>query len=123
MRLRRVWWVGLVLLGGSLAGATGSAGKQRVERLEREARALANPKGCEKVEECELVGLGLKSCGGPRTHVAYCSRTTDGAALKARLQALEEAERAWQREDSQASNCGLTRVPRLRWEGGECRAR
>jgi len=112
--------LGLLLAGGAVAG---SQWKQRVEQLEREARALANPRGCDKVEECELVGLGHKSCGGPRTYLAYCSRTTDARTLRARLEALEKAEQAWQVEEQQSSNCGLTRIPRLRWEEGECRAR
>lgn len=75
------------------------------------------------LEECELAGFGHKPCGGPREYLAWCSRTTDVKTLRARLEALEQAETAWQEAAGLKSNCGLTRKPRLRWEQGECRAR
>jgi hypothetical protein len=117
------WVVALLMGAGGAEGASGSKLKQRAEALASEARALANPRGCEKVEECELAGFGHKPCGGPREYLAWCSRTTDGKTLRARLEALEQAEKAWQEAAGLKSNCGLTRKPRLRWEQGECRAR
>ncbi|QRK08057.1 hypothetical protein JQX13_50265 [Archangium violaceum] len=127
---RSAWVVALLLVaaGGAEAGKgskaeKGSKAKQRAETLASEARALANPRGCGKVEECEVAGFGHKPCGGPREYIAYCSRTTDVVALRAKLEALEKAEREWQAEADLKSNCGLTRRPRPRWEEGECRAR
>jgi outer membrane murein-binding lipoprotein Lpp len=117
-------WVVVLLLGaGGTEGAGGSKLKQRADTLASQARALANPRGCEKVEECELAGFGHRPCGGPREYLAYCSRTTDVKTLRARLEALEKAEKAWQQEAGLKSTCGLTRKPRLQWEQGECRAR
>lgn len=117
-------WTVLWLMGtGGTEAAGGSKLKQRAETLASEARALANPRGCEKVEECEMAGFGHKPCGGPREYIAWCSRTTDGKTLRARLEALEKAEKAWQEEAGLKSNCGLTRQPRLRWKDGQCIAR
>lgn len=122
MTRHKTWVVwGLVVVAGS-AGA-GTAWKQRAQQLEREARALAHPRGCGSVEECALEGLGHKACGGPREYLAYCTRTTDARALRARLEELEQAEKAWQAEEGVMSNCALTRRPRPRWVEGECRAR
>jgi hypothetical protein len=127
MALLTAWlgaWAVVLLMGaGGTETAGGSELKQRAERLASEARALANPRGCEKVEECELAGFGHKPCGGPREYIAWCSRTTDVKTLRARLEALEKAEKAWQEAAGLKSNCGLTRKPRLRWEAGQCRAR
>jgi hypothetical protein len=117
------WTVMLWMGAGGTEAASGSKLKQRAETLASEARALANPRGCEKVEECELAGFGHKPCGGPREYLAFCSRTTDVKTLRARLEALEKAEKAWQEEAGLKSTCGLTRTPRLRWEEGVCRAR
>ncbi len=117
-------WAVMWLMGaGGAEGEGGSKWKQRAEKLASEARALANPRGCEKVEECELAGFGHKPCGGPREFIAYCSRTTDVKTLRARLEALEKAEKAWQEAAGLESRCGLTRTPRLRWEDGVCLAR
>ncbi|PTL78741.1 hypothetical protein [Vitiosangium sp. GDMCC 1.1324] len=127
MALRTVrkaaWTVAVMLAVGGVAAAGGSKLKERADKLASEARALANPRGCEKVEECEVAGFGHKPCGGPREYIAYCSRTTDVKALQAKLEALDAAEREWQGEADIKSNCGLTRIPRPRLEAGECRAR
>jgi hypothetical protein len=117
------WAVVLLLAAGGAAAEKGSRTKQRAEKLASEARELARPRGCDKVEECELAGFGSKPCGGPREYLAYCSRTTDVKALREKLEALEKAEREWQTEEGLMSNCGLTRRPRLQWVAGECRAR
>lgn len=117
-------WAVMWLMGaGGTEAASSSELKQRAEKLASEARALANPRGCEKVDECEMAGFGHKPCGGPREYIAWCSKTTDVKTLKARLDALEKAEKAWQEAAGLKSNCGLTRKPRLRWDEGLCRAR
>jgi hypothetical protein len=125
MTSRAVWMgLGVVLLAASGAWAQkGSASKQRAETLAGEAKALANPRGCDKVEQCVLADFGNKPCGGPREYLPYCSRTTDEKALQAKLDSLKEAERQWQTEAGLLSNCGLTRKPLLRFVDGECRAR
>ncbi|KFA89913.1 hypothetical protein [Archangium violaceum] len=117
------WAVMLLMGSGGAEEEGGSKLKQRAETLASEARALANPRGCAKVEECEMAGFGHKPCGGPREYLAWCSRTTDAKTLRARLEALEKAEKAWQEEAGLKSNCGLTRKPRLRWTDGVCLAR
>ena len=118
-------WTAVLLLAtaaGAAEAERGAALKQRAEQLAKEARALARTEGCEDVRECAVAGFGHKACGGPREFIAYCTRTTDTKALQAKLQALEEAERAWQVEAGIKSTCGLTRKPRPRWENGVCRA-
>jgi hypothetical protein len=117
------WAVALLLAAGGAEAAKGAKAKQRAEQLASEARALAKPRGCDKVEECEVAGFGHKPCGGPREYLAYCSRTTDVKALREKLEALEKAEGEWQTEAGIKSTCGLTRMPRPQWVDGECLAR
>lgn len=117
------WAVALLMAAGGAEAAKGAKAKQRAEQLASEARALAKPRGCDKVEECEVAGFGHKPCGGPREYLAYCSRTTDVKALREKLEALEKAEREWQVEAGIKSNCGLTHMPQPQWVDGECRAR
>ncbi|MBJ6763827.1 hypothetical protein JGU66_23895 [Myxococcaceae bacterium JPH2] len=97
--------------------------KSRADQLAQEARALANPSGCEEVTQCEVAGFGHKACGGPREFIAYCTRTTNVPALQAKLDALMQAERDWQQAVGLHSNCGLTRHPRPRLVDGRCVAR
>jgi len=97
--------------------------KQRAETLAKAAQALANPRGCKTVDECRVEGFGAKSCGGPRTYVAYCAKTTKVKELQAKLSALEKAEREWQAAAGIMSTCGLTRRPQPWMEEGVCFAR
>jgi hypothetical protein len=117
------WAVALVLSTGPAKPDRAAALKQQAEKLATEAKAQANPSGCEKVEQCEVAGFGHKSCGGPREYIAYCSKTTDVKALQSKLAELEKAEKTWQAETGEMSNCGLTRRPLPRFVDGQCLAR
>jgi hypothetical protein len=117
------WAAALILSAGSGKPERVEALKQQAEKLAGEARALANPGGCEKVEECAVAGFGHKPCGGPREFIAYCAKTTDVTALKAKLEELAKAEQTWQAEAGIMSNCGLTRRPPPRLVDGMCRLR
>jgi hypothetical protein len=117
------WAVALVLSAGPAKPEGAEALKQQAEKLAAEAKALANPSGCEKVEECEVAGFGHKACGGPREYIAYCAKTTDVKALQSKLAELEKAEKTWQAETGEMSNCGLTRRPPPRFVDGQCRTR
>ena len=117
------WAVALVLSAGPAKTERAETLKQQAEKLAAEAKALANPSGCEKVEQCEVAGFGHKSCGGPREYLAYCAKTTDVKALQCKLAELEKAEELWQTETGEMSNCSLTRRPLPRFVDGQCRTR
>lgn len=117
------WAVAVVLSASPTKTESAATLKQRADQLAKEAKALAKPTGCTKVEECQVAGFGHKACGGPREFIAYCSKTTDEKALQGKLAELEKAEQAWQQAAHVMSNCGLTRRPLPRLEAGECRAR
>lgn len=117
------WAVALVLSTGPAKPERAAVLEQQAKKLEKEARALANPSGCEKVEECAVAGFGHKACGGPREFIAYCSKTTDVKALQGKLAEFEKAEQAWQTETGAMSDCSLTRRPPPRLVDGKCRTR
>lgn len=117
------WAVALVVAGGPADTGRVERLKQQAEQLAKEARALANTKGCEQVAECEVVGFGHKACGGPREFITYCARTTDVKALQSKLEALQKAEQAWQTEAGIMSDCALTRQPQPELVEGVCRLR
>jgi hypothetical protein len=105
--------------GQSVAQETG---EQRVQRLEREARALARADGCTSGGECRAAPVGDRPCGGPRTYLVYCARTTDSVALYRKLDELAEAERAHNQAQGLASTCEFRLPPRLVAGLGSCRA-
>ncbi len=130
----------LVLLAGAIAAACNAprqpatsaqdtgpgtpreTGLERVQRLEREARALAHADGCTSGGECRAAPVGDRACGGPRTYIVYCARTTDSVALYRKLDELAEAERAYNQQQGAASTCEFRLPPRLVAGLGSCRA-
>jgi len=95
--------------------------QQRVQRVEREARALARAEGCEGAGDCRAAPVGDRPCGGPRTYVVYCARTTDSVALYRKLDELARAERAYNQEQGLASTCEFRTPPPVAASGGSCR--
>jgi hypothetical protein len=105
-------------------GETPSAnetGLERVQRLEREARSLARAEGCQSGSDCRAAPVGDRPCGGPRTYVVYCARTTDSTALYQKLHELARAERAYNQEQGLASTCEFRTPPAVAARGGTCR--
>jgi hypothetical protein len=98
------------------------SGQERVQRLEREARALATAGGCQSSRECRTAPVGDRPCGGPRTYVVYCARTTDSVALFRKLDELARAEREYNREQGLMSTCEFRTPPPVESTGGVCRA-
>jgi hypothetical protein len=96
--------------------------QQRVQRLEREARALVRAEGCQTGGECRAAPVGDRPCGGPRTYLVYCARTTDSVALYRKLDELARAERAYNQEQGLMSTCEFRTPPAVTAEAGSCRA-
>ena len=108
----------------SSAPQLGDAGdKQTVERLEREAKALAKTDGCANDSQCRAAPVGAKACGGPRYYLSYCAATTDSAALFRKLDELAQAERARNQKEGIISDCSFVTEPQLQASGGQCRVR
>lgn len=121
-------------VGGSMPGAPGGAGSAipgsasagasggttaEIARLEREARALARIDGCTR-GQCRTAPVGHRACGGPRTYIPYCARTTDSVALFRKLDALARAEQAYQAREGMMSTCEFMTAPAVRAEAGRC---
>lgn len=93
----------------------------RIARLEREARALASVKGCDRASDCRTAPVGAKACGGPRSYIVYCAATTDTVKLFAKLRELERVETAWNAKAGIISNCIFHPAPSVALVAGSCR--
>ncbi len=91
-------------------------------RLEAEARSLVDPGGCARPGDCRTAPVGVKGCGGPRTHVVYCASTTDTTALFRKLEQLRRAEAAFNEKYGRPSTCDIVPPPQTELAGGTCRA-
>jgi hypothetical protein len=100
---------------------TNVALQEKLTRLEREARALARTSGCDSLSQCRTAPVGWRSCGGPRTYLAYCAATTDTVALFRKLAELEAAEKDYNLKSGMMSSCIMRRPPQVSLRGGSCR--
>lgn len=96
--------------------------QERLQRLEREARALARADGCPSGRDCRAAPVGDRPCGGPRTYIVYCARTTDSVALYSKLEELARAERTYNQQQGLFSTCEFRMPPEVVASGGSCRA-
>jgi hypothetical protein len=103
-------------------GSAQETDQERIQRLEREARALARTDGCQSAGDCRAAPVGARPCGGPREYVVYCARSTDSVALYRKLDELAHAERAYNVKQGLFSTCEFRAPPRVVASGGSCRA-
>ncbi|HEV2017445.1 MAG TPA: hypothetical protein VGQ98_03955, partial [Gemmatimonadaceae bacterium] len=77
----------------------------QIVALEDQAKALVKANGCSSAAQCRTAPVGSRACGGPRYYLVYCSQTTDSAALFKKLDAVANAERAYNQRYNIASTC------------------
>jgi hypothetical protein len=103
--------------------ASDTARDSELRRLEREAFALVRSDGCGAVGQCRTAPVGNRPCGGPRYYFAYCSLTTDSAALFRKLDELARAEARYNQRHGLVSTCEFRGPGQLALIDGSCRFR
>jgi hypothetical protein len=94
----------------------------QVVALEGQAKALVKADGCSSAAQCRTAPVGSRACGGPRYYLVYCSQTTDSAALFQKLDAVANAERAFNQRYNIVSTCEFRMPPTVALSGGSCQA-
>ena len=110
--------------GGGKFVFTGDRDKDwtQVVALEDQAKALVKTDGCTSADQCRTAAVGNRACGGPRYYLVYCSRTTDSAALFARLKAVADAENEFNQRYNVVSTCEFRMPPQVAFTSGSCQA-
>jgi len=109
----------------SNSGSTSSQESEwaAIGQLEAQAKSLAKTDGCNASDDCATGAIGRKACGSPRDYLVYCKRTTDVAALNAKLEEIVKAEAAYNAKYQVVSTCEMRLPPEVEASGGSCRAR
>ena len=94
-----------------------------IEQLEARAKAMAKADGCSVSSDCATGAVGRKACGSPRYYLTYCRKTTDVAALNAKLDEIIRAETAYNTKYNVVSTCEMRLPPEVEASGGSCRAK
>jgi len=94
----------------------------QIVALEDQAKALVKVNGCSSAAQCRTAAVGSRACGGPRYYLVYCSQTTDSAALFKKLDAVANAERAYNQHYNIASTCEFRMPPTVALSGASCQS-
>lgn len=98
------------------APATATDGA-RVPGLWQKIQAANTDLGCDNNSQCHSIGVGSKACGGPENFIAWSSRNSDGAQLKALVAQHSAARRDEDQRRGMMSTCSVISDP-----GATCRA-
>ncbi len=109
--------------GNNASTSTQQSDWAAIEQLEAQARALAKVDGCNASTDCATGAVGRKACGSPRDYVIYCKKSTDVAALNAKLEEIIKAETAYNTKYQVISTCEMRLPPDVEASGGSCRAK
>jgi hypothetical protein len=96
-------WLSLALIAGGCQAAP-TSGLSRIERLIGEA-------ACQADDDCRVIGVGAKACGGPDGYRAWSLRTTDARQLEEAVARDAARQREEQARSGMLSNCAIAPVP------------
>lgn len=69
---------------------------------------------------CQVLPIGAKPCGGPRTHLVYSTENSDEAQLARLAMAYTEVDQALVRLTGEMSDCRMEQAPRVVLRDGHC---
>jgi hypothetical protein len=108
----------LRLAAASLLMLTACASAQPpTEALWKKIQAANSDQRCDDSSQCHSLGVGSKACGGPENYIAWSSKNSDGAQLKALVEQHAAARRDDDKRLGMMSTCSVVSDP-----GASCRA-
>ena len=111
----------LRLAAASLLMLTACAGAQpTTEQLWKKIQAANTDLACDNSSQCHSLGVGSKACGGPENYIAWSSKNSDGAQLKALVEQHSAARRADDKRLGMMSTCSIVSDPGATCRAGSC---
>jgi hypothetical protein len=96
--------------------ATASDSAPLLARIEAERGAAA----CDADDQCHTIGVGHKACGGPERYLAWSSKNSDGARLRALVAEHAAARQAEDTKKGMMSTCSVVPDPGATCSAGHC---
>jgi len=101
----------------TLTACAGARAPDSTAELWRQIQSANADQSCDNGSQCHSLGVGAKACGGPENYIAWSSKNSDGAQLKALVEQHAAARRADDKQAGMMSTCSLVSDP-----GASCRA-
>ena len=106
---------------GMNASAAEEELREQLAELGREITALIGAAACEVNEQCRLIALGHKPCGGPAAYRTYSTLGTDVALLETRVPEYNRLAEQYNRKTNAISDCAMLLAPMVQCVDGHCR--
>lgn len=90
------------------------------DQLARQIQALIGQAPCDDTRQCRAVGIGVKSCGGPASYLAWSNKHTPAQELDALVERHKQASQREDRQQGRVSNCAIVPAPGAQCVKGTC---
>ncbi|GIZ52782.1 hypothetical protein [Noviherbaspirillum aridicola] len=103
----------------SIAGGLESEMRETRRLIEREVGDAS----AQRPEQCRVLPLGARACGGPQAYLVYSTARADERRLQELARQYTEAEQKYNRIAGTMSTCSHIEPPQVRLQHGRCTAR
>lgn len=121
LSLRHAAGAALLLLAGGCSSAPSAQVAASSASLWPAIAAEVGDAACDAAAQCHSIGVGHKPCGGPGGYLAWSSKTSDEARLKAMVERHAAAQREEQQRSGMLSNCQYLPDPGASCVASHCR--
>lgn len=90
--------------------------KQLYQRLQK----LTNDKSCQQDQECKVLGIGARACGGPDQFIVYSENHTDGKMLAITSERYAKLKKEKQSRLGVAGTCQVLETPLAACQSNKC---
>jgi hypothetical protein len=94
--------------------------EQKLSQLKTEIETFAKNKACSGGDNCRVVGIGSKPCGGPAEYLIYSLTNTDEKQLIAKVNEYNILAKAYNDKNPIVSNCIAEQPPTIDCLNGVC---
>ncbi len=90
--------------------------KQLYQRLQK----LTDDKSCQRDQECKVLGIGARPCGGPDQFIVYSENHTDGKMLAITSERYAKLKKEKQSRLGVAGTCQVLETPVAACQANKC---
>ncbi len=83
-------------------------------------QALVGKADCTSDNQCQVLPVGAKACGGPASYLAWSTAKTDAGALQALAERYRSEQQASNAASGRVSNCRVLPVPAAACRANTC---
>ncbi|MBY0236925.1 MAG: hypothetical protein K2W93_18225 [Burkholderiaceae bacterium] len=97
-----------------------SSGKNSSQALWQQIQAEIGDAACDGPQQCHSVAVGAKACGGPDAYLAWSSKRSNEAKLRALVAAHAQARKDENATSGMVSDCRMVTDPGASCQAGRC---